>query len=268
MVSVQEAMDVDSDGDWDLVVGAAILEQLSDGTLKYVTASDHPFPSSWSLLQDGPPCLTYGDLDMDGIPDLAMGFKDGRLDLGLRKASSASLGTPQLGHENPLISLGLPEGPKSAGVVDWNLDGLLDLVVASPGAVRLFLRQADGSLKEETADLLSKWTSESLSIVTADWTMDGADDLILFQERGLLLLERRGSNFLPPVQVLSWPDDMGTVVGGAVADWDSDGRLDILAGLASGKLLYLGAPVVPSYPFCLGVYLLKQNNSKKGTLIM
>ena len=261
-------MDADSDGDWDLVVGAALLEQLADGTLKYVTASDHPFPSSWSLLQDGPPCLTYGDVDMDGIPDLAMGFKDGRLDLGLRKASSASLGTPQLGHENPLISLGLPEGPKSAGVVDWNLDGLLDLVVASPGAVRLFLRQADGSLKEEMADLLSKWTSGSLSIVTADWTMDGADDLILFQERGLLLLERRGSNFLPPVQVFSWPDDMGTVVGGAVADWDSDGRLDILAGLASGKLLYLGTPVVPSYPFCLGVSLLKQNNRKKGTLIM
>ena len=29
----------------------------------------------------------------------------------------------------------------------------------------------------------------------------------------------------------------------------------------------LGTPVVPFYPFCLGVSLLKQNSRKKGTFI-
>ena len=233
-----KAVDVDSDGDWDLMVGTLLLQQLADGTLKYVADADDPVPRRWSSLHGlAPPCLVYGDVDRDGVKDLAVGFKDGRLDLGFRRAIAGGLGTPRPSSESPLQGLGLQKGPKTPGAVDWNLDGKLDLVVSMPGKLQLFLREADGSLNEEAANALSG-SAPCLSITAADWTMDGHDDLLLVQERGLVLLEWKGSNFLPPAQVFSWPDGVGPVVGGAVADWDSDGLLDVIAGLASGRLLY------------------------------
>lgn len=236
-----QAIDADSDGDWDLVVGGLLLEQLSDGTLKYLTGSDSAFPSQWPRSSaEGPPCLAYGDLDMDGVLDLVVGFRDGRLDLGLGKVGEDF--KAQEGLANPVADLGLGMAHKTPGIVDWNRDGKVDLLVSVADGMRLFLHEADGSLKETTTKLPSlEGRSPSLSIVTVDWTMDGHDDVLLIEKQALVLLERNGSEgFLPAFEVFRWSlhDGLPTVTGGAVADWDEDGLFDILVGLASGRLLH------------------------------
>lgn len=231
-----QAIDADSDGDLDLVVGGLLLEQLSDGTLKYLTGSDSAFPSQWPGPSDGPPCLAYGDLDMDGVLDLVVGFRDGRLDLGLGKVGEDF--KAQEGLANPVGDLGLGMARKTPGVVDWNGDGKADLLVSADG-MRLFLREADGSLKETATKLPSLEGCSPLSIVTVDWTMDGDDDVLLIEKQALVLLERNGSEgFLPAFEVFHWSlrDGLHTVTGGTVADWDEDGLFDILVGLESGRL--------------------------------
>ncbi|CAE6936036.1 unnamed protein product, partial [Symbiodinium sp. CCMP2456] len=231
-----QAIDADSDGDWDLVVGGLLLEQLSDGTLKYLTGSDSAFPSQWPWPADGPPCLAYGDLDMDGVLDLVVGFRDGRLDLGLGKLGDDF--KAQEGLANPVGDLGLGMARKTPGIVDWDGDGKGDLLVSADG-MRLFLHEADGSLKETTTKLASLEGRSPLSIVTVDWTMDGDDDILLIEKQALVLLERSGSEgFLPAFEVFHWSlrDGLPTVTGGTVADWDEDGLFDVLVGLESGRL--------------------------------
>ena len=166
--------------------------------------------------------------------------KDGRLDLGLGKVGEDF--KAQEGLANPVADLGLGMAHKTPGIVDWNRDGKVDLLVSVADGMRLFLHEADGSLKETTTKLPSlEGRSPSLSIVTVDWTMDGHDDVLLIEKQALVLLERNGSEaFLPAFEVFRWSlhDGLPTVTGGAVADWDEDGLFDILVGLASGRLLH------------------------------
>jgi hypothetical protein len=64
--------------------------------------------------------------------------------------------------------------------IDWNRDFRLDLVLAGPGGVRLFLQASDGTFRDATADAAG--TTEALNADcfgawTADLEMDGDLDL-------------------------------------------------------------------------------------------
>ena len=267
-------MDFDSDGDWDILLGESsyydlrLLEQLSDGSLARVTKSGHPFPGRELIyrLKRGfteRTCLAYGDVDGDGVADVVLADAYGRMTLLHRRPKwEGGLGKQQFGLANPFSEIQVRPGGflgcAVPAVIDWNNDGRLDLLVSSAGVVRLFLAKDDGLFEEPqepaspgnatSHDALAflLWLeitglSNGLSMAAVDWNADGEDDLVIFHREALYLLESSGATFLPASKLFTfpWPKMRGLPRAGTVADWDRDGRLDVIVGLTSGFLIYI-----------------------------
>jgi hypothetical protein len=138
------------------------------------------------------------DWDADGDLDLLLGAKEGRLYLR-RNLGSAS--APSFATTNELVLMGeedfeVPGGLTAPRVVDWDSDGLFDLVCASfKGGVYLFLNvgQAGAPAFEEPQTLIGEGTP------------------------------RNGDLPSEPSR-----PDRGTYVD--VVDYDRDGDLDLLVG--------------------------------------
>lgn len=132
-------------------------------------------------------------------------------------------------------------------VVDWNRDGRLDLLLgAENGTVSYFERQADRSLQQKLGSespfhgILAPGGRRS-SPVAADWNGDGLMDLLLGGVDGSLAYYRQ----LDSGTLLRDPGPFRYVIAPGfalckpnVADWNGDGKLDLLVGGASGKLSY------------------------------
>lgn len=156
-----------------------------------------------------------------------------------------------------LLSLPINHSP-APYVVDWDNDGLDDLVVGMRdasiyGGIAVYLRNSDGSLQTPfstftsgTATTAIGWTRYFRPNV-ADWNGDGNKDLIYGQyygSKGVILCLNQGSDAAPEfrgVDNQSMYTESGTLVGlttgstvayvsPEVIDWDNDGDLDLLVG--------------------------------------
>ncbi|CAE7881131.1 SVEP1 [Symbiodinium microadriaticum] len=287
-----ELVDFDSDGDLDLLLAQSsddtlsLLEQLSDGSFMRVTGRQSPFPDVISLAgafpDDGPLhnlCPAHGDIDGDGVADIVLGDQAGRVTLLHRRVQQeAGPGRQQLGVANPFNEI-VAVGPcRQPTVIDWNKDGRPDVLINQHDSVRMFLQQADGSLREPSPAEIDAATNEtfayisslatwavtgSVSMTAADWNRDGDQDLVILHSSGIWLLERSGANFLPASQLFTWhPDMYYSVRAVAVADWDGDGYLDILAGnLNTQKVMYL------RQDSSIGLYLVPEEESPFSDIV-
>lgn len=132
------------------------------------------------------------------------------------------------------------------GVVDWNNDGLFDLLVGEhSGKVNLLINGGTVSqplfpakeyIKDGFGDLKE---SMRCSPEVADWNGDGKKDLLVGEEFGhLYYYENKNTDALPvfngKVEVMAGGRDFDhwlycrTRID--VTDWDEDGVLDIIAG--------------------------------------
>ncbi len=185
-----------------------------------------------------------------------------------------------------LISLPTDNAP-APYVVDWNNDGLDDLVVGvkSPsvlGGIAVYLRAADGSLlapfslfaSGDVATVVG--ASQYYRPVVVDWNGDGAKDLLFGQisgAKGVVFCPNEGSDASPVFNGTSCRrmftiggQLVGSTTGSSVAfvspevvDWDNDGDLDLLVGTGrdaneKGIRLYrniggVGAPVLDAPVF-------------------
>lgn len=145
-------------------------------------------------------------------------------------------------------------------VIDWNEDGLFDLLIgAYDGKLRLYLNEGGTLPPDFRHTLLVSDGSGDLVVplgyaspTMADFDGDGAKDLVVGNAEGELYFYANAGTPAAPLfgvggrcESLSVPIDLG-YQGRArpfALDWDGDGRQDLLSGSNLGKVhLFLGQP--------------------------
>ena len=164
--------DIDGDGVDDLAVGAPrnngpsspeegavwILRMNADGSIKGSFEIDDGEIALSGLERFGTSVAAIGDIDGDGVPDVAVGslLAEGEVRLVRLNAdgsvkSVTAIGAGQGGFTDPL-AVGDHFGSAIAGIGDFDGDGVSDLVVGADahdgtGAAWLLLMNADGTVK-------------------------------------------------------------------------------------------------------------------------
>ena len=142
--------------------------------------------------------------------------------------------------------------------MDYNNDGSMDLLTGSiSGRLYLYRRKpnrtfaAPETLKREGSGLLGMGAGAinvgaGSAAVMADWFNRGKLDLIIGTGAGKVsLLPNEGAREAPQFgrpEVLKADgkpiEADGGVAGPSVADWDGDGKLDLLVGCGSGRVVW------------------------------
>ncbi len=195
-----------------------------------------------------------GDFDEDGKNDLLVGqCQAGRLRIYRNVGTSAR---PKFDRFAWFTTCGGVAGVPiccrvafTPQLTDFDGDGRTDILTgAGLGRLYLFRRNGDGTfaeaevLEDKHGELLMgrHFPSENrirynLTVFAHDWDDDGDADLLLGCYSNSLV-ENEGTRRKPvfgdarPLTLDGQPIASGTVVGPCVADWDGDGRADLLAG--------------------------------------
>lgn len=214
------AGDFNGDGKLDLATAnsgdntVSILIGMPDGTFAlHVDYTVGTFPSA----------ITTGDFNGDGKLDLAVtNDVDGTVSILLGNGG----GTFQVaGHYQTGAS------PASIASGDFNADGNLDLAVANSGSnsVSILLGKGDGSFAAPVDYAVG---SVPISIVAGDFNHDGKLDLAIANNgdgTASVLLGNGSGTFRPAINSNA-SSFYATVTSMAAADFNGDGKLDLVVG--------------------------------------
>ena len=211
----------------------------------------------------------------DALKDLLLGLGDGTLMIFLNVATNQApafdAGQTVLvgpyGSEQPLDA-GVLAGPE---MVDWNNDGMKDLVVGAydgkmhvylncgcvPGEMKFYTSAPEGlfMVQENDGDLIVPLLRSSP--VVMDLNEDGKKDILTSDTEGQLLFYENVATDAAPtfsghvvVDANNVPIDLPLIAKAKpfVCDWTGDGHLDVMIGHAYSGMVYLyqGVPI----PFC------------------
>ena len=188
--------------------------------------ADQSLPEMFGRTSGG----TSADLDGDGDFDLVVsrnwdddvpsspGTEVLRNDEGALVAAGSGLPTQLAG--------------RSAAVLDYDLDGLLDLfITADEGSSVLLHNDGDLAFTDTTAAASLPQGIVGLGVAVADLTGDRRQDIFIAGANQLFVAE--GESFrLADSSVFAWPPigDEDLVTGASIADVNRDGLLDIAIG--------------------------------------
>ena len=201
------------------------------------------------------------DFNNNGLLDLIVGDRNGFVNYFRRQIDGTLTTEPDIKAGGVTIDVGNNSAPF---VVDWNEDGLLDLVVGhETGNVRLYLNSGTPTVHNFTTFSLIETSgtpvkySRTVPHVT-DLNLDGRKDVVIGEDNGAVYyLENVGTNAAPlfstssklksngvPIQ---WPSGQ-TDTTVFITDWNEDGIPDLLLGnYVKNVYLYPGlAPITAS----------------------
>ena len=132
-------------------------------------------------------------------------------------------------------------------VIDFDGDGIRDLIAGSHECeLRVFAGRADGSFNAATSmKYVSGNTAEKTfrynsRLFAHDWDSDGDLDLLSARYKAVWLIPNEGdarvAKFGTPVELLTRAPGADSLTVCAVADWNKDGRDDLLVGKSDGSI--------------------------------
>ena len=172
-----------------------------------------------------PADLATGDLNGDGLPDIAVAVAGS--DSAAGDGSVGILLATGNGRFAPAVRVPVGHAPRSIALGDLNGDGALDVVTAAygypDGSVSVLLGRGDGSfVLTGTYPTADRW----FDVAVGDLTGDGVSDVVTGGALGPALLAGDGAGgLLPPLRL---PAD-GQCFSVALEDFDLDGHLDLAA---------------------------------------
>jgi hypothetical protein len=217
------------------------------------------------------------DYDLDGNKDLLVGSKDGTIALFTNNGNDdrpAFTGSRLLQAGDEVINVGSNTAPF---VVDYNNDGAQDLLAGTgEGYLTLFINLGSSAepvygapavLKDARGTEINVDSYCSPHVV--DWNGDSKKDLLLGSGEGTLSLYlNEGTDRSPlfsssmPVEADGAPLDVGSFAAPFVADWNGDGKQDILIGDGDGFIhLYLDVST-GAEPKLIAAGLVKVNDER------
>ncbi|WP_369178004.1 FG-GAP-like repeat-containing protein [Candidatus Thiodubiliella endoseptemdiera] len=256
-VSAPTLVDIDGDGDLDLVVGEVA------GTLKYYqntgttsnpayeakTGDDNPFNSIDVGIYSGP---TLADIDGDGDLDLVVGESDGTLKYYQNTGTTSNPAYEvKTGDDNPFNSIDVGDFSKPT-LADIDGDGDLDLVVGEKNGTLKYY-QNTGTTSSPAYEAKTGGNNPFNSIDVGDYSTpnladidgDGDLDLVVGEFYGTLkYYQNTGTTSNPAYEVKTGGSnpfnsiDVGDFSKPTLADIDGDGDLDLVVGENNGTLKY------------------------------
>lgn len=188
------------------------------------------------------------DWNGDGLYDLILGDRNGFVTVYLNQGTNAA----------PRYAVGMKlrgggkeikvKSPSAPYLVDWNGDGKIDLLVGDGGGyLHIFLNAgaadsvdfAPGVKVQAAGKDLDEGSDASPCVV--DWNEDGKRDLAMGMGNGVIyIFLNEGSNEQPifgkPIQLNGGSLDVGSNSSPDFADWNGDGKKDLIIGNDDGEI--------------------------------
>lgn len=292
-------VDWDGDGDWDFVCGntagyIAFIENLSGpGVAEPKWAAPRLLEAGGKPIRimagpngsiQGPAeakwgytTLSVADWDGDGLPDLVVNSILGKVhwhrNIGTRRAPKLAAAQPvevEWEGAQPELAWGWmrPEGKAlltqwrtTPVAVDWNRDGLTDLVMLDQEGYLAFFERAErdgGRVLLHPKRIFRNEAGEALQfnarrgghsgrrkLCVVDWDGDGRLDLLINSRNAELwrqVADKDGRHFFRNMGNLNMRSIEGHDVSPTVVDFDGDGIPDFVGGAEDGYLYHLQNP--------------------------
>ncbi|MEW6602532.1 MAG: VCBS repeat-containing protein [Nitrospirota bacterium] len=206
------------------------------------------------------------DWNSDGRHDLLVGDTEGKVLVFLNTNTDSH---PILSGGKYVLAAGIDidVGERATPVTaDWNSDGKKDLLAGSmDGSIRVFLNEGSDSEPVLRFPYLLQEGGRDFSLGSRsaprifDWDGDGLRDILAGEMEGHVYLllntgtgdapvfKRAGKLFLRDGNVIRYPDQEGNSRSRLfIADWNNDGRNDLLLGGKDGRVILFKSASGPS----------------------